>query len=99
MRNEGNAYPPAKRWRELTGQEQADRLDTAGDLLALLQWHRGDPRLTPWEEGFLTGMVRALQDYRGKAKVSPKQWDNIQRILQKLEREPAEQGTEEEEEA
>jgi hypothetical protein len=37
MRNEGNAYPPAKRWRELTEQEQVDRLDTAGDLLALLQ--------------------------------------------------------------
>jgi hypothetical protein len=50
------------------------------------------------EEGFLTGMVRALQDYRGKAKVSPKQWDNVRRILQKLELEPTEQGIEDEEE-
>jgi hypothetical protein len=46
---QGNAYPPAKRWRELTRQEQLERMELSADLLPILQWNRGDPRLTAWE--------------------------------------------------
>ena len=95
---QASLYPPARRWRELTEAEKATRLDIAADLLPVLQWHRGDPRLTHWEEGFLTGMVRVLQTYHGKAKVSPKQWDKIRLILDKLDAAPAEE-TEQEGEA
>jgi len=90
----GRVYPPTKRWRELTAQEKGVRLDIASDLLPILQWNRGDPRLTHWEEGFLTGMVRVLQTYQGKAKVSPKQWDKIRLILDKVDQ-PAPTETEE----
>jgi hypothetical protein len=60
MLTERGAYPPMH-WRELTPEELAARLETADDLLNVLQWHRGDPKLNHWEEGFLTGMVRKLQ--------------------------------------
>lgn len=84
MLTEGSAYPPTVHWRELTPVELAARLETADDLLNVLDWNRGDPRLTAWEEGFLTGMVRTLQKYRGKVAPTPKQWDNITKILDKL---------------
>jgi hypothetical protein len=77
-------------WRELTPADLATRLETADDLLNVLQWNRGDPRLNHWEEGFLTGMVRTLQKYRGKVAPTPKQWDKIRLILAKLDAEPAE---------
>jgi hypothetical protein len=86
----GSAYPPTGRWRELTRQEQQDRMETSGDLLILLNWNRGDPRLTAWEEDFLTGMVRHIQSFHGAAKISPKQWDKIRAILEKLEQPPEE---------
>jgi hypothetical protein len=44
---DGNAaYPPTKRWRELTRPEQRERMELSADLLVQLQWNRGDPRLT-----------------------------------------------------
>jgi hypothetical protein len=86
----GNAYPSAKRWRELTRLEQRERMELSADLLPILQWHRGDPRLTAWEEGFLTGIVRHIETFHGAAKISPKQWDKIRMILEKLDAEPAE---------
>jgi hypothetical protein len=92
--SEGSLYPPTKRWRELTRQKQWERMELSADLLILLQWNRGDPRLTHWEEGFLTGMVRHIQTFHGAAKISPRQWDKIRLILEKLDAEPAE--TEEE---
>ena len=78
----------------LTRQEQWERMELSADLLILLQWNRGDPRLSHWEEGFLTGMVRHIQTFHGAAKISPRQWDKIRLILEKLDAEPAE--TEEE---
>jgi hypothetical protein len=87
---EGTAYPPTGRWRELTRPEQRERMELSADLLPLLQWHRGDPRLTAWEEGFLTCMVRHIQTFHGAAKISPKQWDKIRQILDKLYAEPSE---------
>ena len=91
---QGNAYPPAKRWQELTRPEQRERMELSADLLPILQWNRGDPRLTAWEESFLAGMVRHIETFHGAAKISPKQWDKIRTILAKLDAEPAE--TEEE---
>jgi hypothetical protein len=87
---QGNAYPPVKRWRELTRQEQRERMELSADLLPILQWNRGDPRLTAWEEAFLAGMVRHIETFHGAAKISPKQWDKIRMILAKLDAEPAE---------
>jgi hypothetical protein len=98
MLTERRAYPPTVHWRELTPEELAAQLETAEDLLNLLQWNRGDPRLNHWKEGFLTGMVRTLQKYRGKVAPTPKQWDKIRMILEKLEKldeEPAEMAEEE----
>jgi hypothetical protein len=90
MLTEGSLYPPTAHWRELTPTDLATRLKTADDLLNMVQWSRGDPRLTRWEEDFLTGMVRHIQTFHGAAKISPKQWDHIHLILDKLEEDPAE---------
>ena len=94
MLTEGRAYPPTNRWRELTRQEQRERMELSADLLPILQWNRGDPRLTALEEAFLAGMVRHIETFHGAAKISPKQWDTIRQILDKRDTEPDE--TEEE---
>jgi hypothetical protein len=88
---ETKAYPPTARFRELSAEEKAARLDASADLLNLLQFWRGDPRLNSWEEGFLTGMVRLLQIYEGKAKISPKQWDKMHQIFDRMTEEMTEQ--------
>ena len=85
---EGRTYPPTKRFRELTRQEQRERMDTSADLLNVLQWNRGDPRLSAWEERFLTSMVRHIQTFHGAAKITASQWDKIHEILDKLAKEP-----------
>jgi len=81
---EGRVYPPTGRFSELTLLERKTRLDVAADLLNILQFWRGDPRLNSWEEGFLTSLVRLLQSTQGKAKITPKQWDKIHQILDKM---------------
>jgi hypothetical protein len=91
----GNSYPPVKRFRELTRQEQQERMELSADLLLVLQFWRGDPRLNHWEEGFLTGMVQHIQTFHGAAKITPKQWDKIRAILDKMMMEP--EGEEREE--
>jgi hypothetical protein len=92
--NEGSVYPPTGRWHELTRQEQRERIETSADLVTILQWNRGDARLTAWEESFLAGMVHQIQTFHGAAKISRKQWDKIHAILEKVEQPPEE--TEEE---
>jgi hypothetical protein len=92
-----SSYPPMH-WRDLTPEELAARLETADDLLNVLQWHRGDPKLNHWEEGFLTGMVRKLQKYRGKVAPTPKEWDKIRLILEKLDLDTEDSGETEAEE-
>jgi hypothetical protein len=82
---EGRMYPPTGRFKELTPAERATRLEVAEDLLNILQFRRGDPRLNSWEEGFLTSLVRLLQSTQGKAKITPKQWDKIHQILDKMD--------------
>lgn len=86
----GKKYPRMARWRRLTPLEQAERLDVAADLLESLQFWRGDPRLTAWEEGFMASIVQVIQTFDGKAKISRKQWDVIHAILDKMAREPPE---------
>jgi hypothetical protein len=81
---EGRVYPPTERFRELAPAERETRLDVAADLLSALQFWRGDPRLNAWEEGFLTSLVRLIQTTEGKAKITPKQWDKIHQILDKM---------------
>jgi hypothetical protein len=61
MLTNGRADLPTVHWRELTPVELASPLETADDLLHLLQRNRGDPRLTAWEEAFLTGMGDCLE--------------------------------------
>jgi hypothetical protein len=70
--------------------ELAIRLEATDDLLHLLQWNRGDPRLTAWEEAFLARMVRTQQKYRGKVPPTPKQWDQIPSVMARLDMDPAE---------
>lgn len=53
-------YPPTDQFRFLSPDEQAVRLDAAEDMLALMQFWRGDPRLSSWQEGFLAEMVRRI---------------------------------------
>ncbi len=43
-------YPPVKRFRELTRQEQQERMELSADLLPVLQFWRGDPRLNHWAQ-------------------------------------------------
>ena len=83
---EGRAYPPTERFWQRSPIERATRLEVAADLLNLLQFWRGDPRLNHWEEGFLASLVRLLQSTQGKAKITPKQWDKIHQILDKMDR-------------
>jgi hypothetical protein len=83
---EGHMYPPTRRFSELTPVERATRLEVAADLLNILQFWRGDPRLNYWEEGFLASLVQLLQSTQGKAKITPKQWDKIHQILDKMDR-------------
>jgi hypothetical protein len=64
-------YPPTDQFRFLSPDEQAARLDAAEDMLALMQFWRGDPRLSSWQEGFLAEMVRRIDLSKGKYKVSP----------------------------
>lgn len=90
MLTKERAHLQTVHWRELTPAELADRLEATDDLLHLLQWHRGDPKLTAWEEAFLAGMVRTLQKYRGKVPPSPKQWDQIRSVVARLDTDPAE---------
>jgi hypothetical protein len=89
---EGHLYPPTGRFSELTPLERATRLEVAEDLLNVLQFWRGDPRLNYWEEGFLTSLVRLLQATRGRAKITPKQWDKIHQILDKMDRDEEEEA-------
>ena len=91
----GRVYPPTGRFSALTLPERNTRLDVAEDLLNILQFWRGDPQLSPWEEGFLTSLVRLLQSTQGRAKITPKQWDKIHQILDKMDRdEGGEEATE-----
>lgn len=59
-------------------------METSADLLALLQWHRGDPRASAWEEAFLTSVVRQIEAFHGAAPLSEKQWDKVWQVLDKL---------------
>jgi hypothetical protein len=62
---EGRMYPPTGRFKELTPAERATRLEVAADLLNILQFWRGDPRLNPWEEGFLTSLIPSFRHSQG----------------------------------
>ena len=58
-------YPPTGQFRTLTRAQQAERLDVTEDLLANVQWWRGDPRLSAWQEGFLASMAHRLSISEG----------------------------------
>jgi hypothetical protein len=79
-------YPTTVMFRELPPVEQAIRLETAAELLELCRFWRGDPRLDSWQEGFLTGMTRTLQETEGKARISDKQWAKFREIQDLMER-------------
>jgi Spy/CpxP family protein refolding chaperone len=70
-------------------------METSADLLPVLEWNRGDPRLTAWEEGFLVSMVQQIRAFHGAAKISRKQWDKIHAIMEKVEQPPEEAAEEE----
>lgn len=73
-------YPPTELFRFLTPAEKAARLDAADDMLNLMQFWRGDPSLSAWQEGFLCEMVRRLRLSNGKYRVSEKEWKKFWEI-------------------
>ena len=90
-------YPPTDQFRFLSPDEQAARLDAAEDMLALMQFWRGDPRRSSWQEGFLAEMVRRIDLSKGKYKVSPKEWDKFWEIRDLMVADPS--GTDDEDDA
>ena len=83
-------YPPTDQFRFLSPDEQAARLDAAEDMLALMQFWRGDPRLSSWQEGFLAEMVRRIDLSKSKYKVRPKEWDKFWEIRDLMVVDPSE---------
>ncbi len=71
-------------------EEQQRRAALAAGLAAEVNGWRGDPRLTAWEEEFLTGIARDLQALGGEAVLTMRQRDKLDEILGGLARAPAE---------
>lgn len=88
--SQSQIYPPTGRFSTLTPVEQAERLDTAEDVLANAQWWRGDPRLNWWQEGFLTNLSGRLRISRGRYKMSEKEWNKYREIQDLMLGEPPE---------
>jgi hypothetical protein len=88
-------YPPTAIFRELSREDQIERLDVAEDLLDLVKFWRGDPRLSAWQEGFLATMAQRLTISQGKYKVSHKEWDKIREIQDLMEQDEDEDGDDE----
>lgn len=76
-------YPTEVRFRDLTPRQRRQRRSVSWDLAGQLEWLRGDPQLTAWEEGFLSGMVRQIRATEGGCRISEKQWKVIRRIQDK----------------
>jgi hypothetical protein len=83
-------YPPTGRFYTLTPVEQAERLDTAEDVLANVDWWRGDLRLNWWQEGFLANLSGRLRISRGRYKMSEKEWNKYREIQELMLRDPPE---------
>jgi hypothetical protein len=81
----GREYPPEGRFWDLSPADRERRLEIAQDLVDHLRWLRGDPSLTAWEEGFLTGLEGMLRQSRGRYGPSRKQWDVVWKIGAKLD--------------
>jgi hypothetical protein len=82
------AYPSVALYADLSPFEKRERMALSQALLGLLQYWRGDPRMSHWEEYFYTSMVRIIQEYHGAAKITPKQLNKIQQIAEKLRTSP-----------
>ena len=92
-------FPPDTLFRFLTPQQRQERLEAAADMLELMAFWRGDPRLSWWQEGFLTEMCRRLRLSGGRYKVSHKEWIKFWEIRDLMlsdlvEAEPREELTE-----
>jgi hypothetical protein len=88
-------YPPSEPFHQLSREDQRARLDASWDISFMINWLRGDPRLTWWEEAFLTSMKDRLRLTRGQMAISPKQWDKLWQIMEKVEEDPTEDTAEE----
>jgi len=90
----GMTYPPVGHYQTLSWSQKRERRDVGSDLLEQVQWLRGDPRLSSWEEGFLASIARMLQETHGTVSISPKQWNIIRQINVLVETDPLETETE-----
>ena len=68
MLNKGSLYPPTAHWQELTPTDLAIRLETADDLLNVMQWNWGDPRLTPWRRTSSPGWCGCSRNTAGRSR-------------------------------
>lgn len=57
------------------------RLEPDRDMRAYLNFMRGDPRLSSWEEGFLASVA---QIHRSGQLLTAKQWHALRRIGEKV---------------
>ena len=76
--------PSVAKLSDLTMAEQIARFDWQEDLLALLEWRAGDPRLNAWEEKFRSDVAASLRKYPGMP-LSAAQWSAMDRMLAKLD--------------
>jgi hypothetical protein len=67
-------------FEDLSDLERRVRLSLSADFAERVRWCRGDPRLTAWEEGFLTEIAAMIRRSRGRCRLSQPQWDKYWEI-------------------
>jgi hypothetical protein len=60
-------------------------VETSRAVATHIRQYRGDPRLTAWEEGFLTKMETLLRQYRFKIELSAAQLDVVWKITDRID--------------
>jgi hypothetical protein len=72
--------PFLARFWELSCVEREIRLSLSRDFAERVRWARGDPRLSAWEEGFLTDIADMIRRSRGQCRLSQAHWDKYWEI-------------------
>jgi hypothetical protein len=72
--------PFVDRFWELSNVEREVRLSLSRDFAERVRWARGDPRLTAWEERFLTDIADMIRQSGGRCRLSQAQGDKYWEI-------------------
>jgi hypothetical protein len=81
------AESPTRRpgnWWRVAPEVTAQRRETGRRVAAIVALARGDPRLSAWEEGFLTSLADILRRTNGHIELSEKQAMALLRIQDKV---------------